>query len=61
MDGKLLVNVIGGYTAICCDTQNTLALRYFGSGGNLVYVSAVLSVELTDKGVLFPLTLRLEA
>ena len=61
MNGKLLVNIIGGHTAICRDTQNTLALRYFGSGGNLVYVSAVLSVKLTDKGILFALSFRLEA
>ena len=61
MNGKLLVNVVGRYTAICSNTQHALALRYFGSGGNLVYVSAVLSVKLTDKGILFALTFRLEA
>ena len=61
MDGELLVDVVGGDTAVGSHPQNAVLLLRHGGRGDFPDISPVLGVQLTHQGVLFPLALRLKA
>ena len=52
MNGKGLIDVVCGNTAIGCDAQHTVFFRRSGGSGNHAHVSAIHGFDLLDQGVL---------